>query len=274
MDIAGKIVVVTGGASGIGRALCERFHHEGAAKVIVADLDHERARVVAAEINGDAVSCDVSNEEQVCALIEHTEMRHGPIALFCSNAGIASFDERPHDATSAPNEAWMRSWAVNVMAHVYAARALVDRMDGRGGGYFLLTVSAAGLLSQIGGAPYATTKHAAIGFAEALAIANADKGIRVSVLCPQGVDTPMLHSLPTGPQSRDGVMSAEEVAQCAVAGIAEEKFLILPHPQVAEYMRRKTADYDRWLAGMVKLRKSIESAGPGEISMKDVREQL
>ena len=174
MDVAGKIVVVTGGASGIGRALCERFHRDGAAKVIVADLNLERAKDVAVTVDGDALACDVSDEAQVKALVEHVEARHGPIALFCSNAGIASFDTRPRDATSAPNEAWTKSWAVNVMAHVYASRALVPRMEARGGGYFLITVSAAGLLSQIGGAPYATTKHAAIGFAEALAIAHGD----------------------------------------------------------------------------------------------------
>jgi NAD(P)-dependent dehydrogenase (short-subunit alcohol dehydrogenase family) len=261
MDVVGKLVVVTGGASGIGRALCERFHHDGAAKVVVADLDLEGAKAVAATIGGDAVACNVSDEDQVRRLVEHTEATHGPIALFCSNAGVAAFDARPRDASSASNTAWMTSWAVNVMAHLYVSRALVPRMEARGGGYLLITVSAAGLLSQIGGAAYATTKHAAIGFAESLAIAHADAGIRVSVLCPQGVDTPMLHSLPAGPQSRDGVMSSEEVARLVTAGIREEKFLILPHPQVAEYMRRKATDYDRWLSGMVKLRRSIESAG-------------
>lgn len=262
MEIVGKIVVVTGGASGIGRALCERFHRDGAARVIVADLDLDRARAVADEIGGDAFRCDVSDEAQVKALIDHTEGRHGPIALFCSNAGIACFDARPRDASSAVNEAWAKSWAVNVMAHVYAARALIPRMEARGGGHFLITASAAGLLSQIGGAPYATTKHAAIGFAETLAIAHADGGIRVCVLCPQGVDTPMLASLPVGPQSRDGVMSAETVADLVVEALAQEHFLVLPHPQVLEYMRRKTTDYDRWLAGMVKLRRSIEATSP------------
>ncbi|MCO5089647.1 SDR family oxidoreductase [Bosea sp. (in: a-proteobacteria)] len=259
MDIRGRIVVVTGGASGIGRALCERFHADGAAKVIVADRDGGQADAVAGSVEGASFPCDVSDEAQVRALVDTVESRHGPIALFCSNAGIASFDALPRNAASAPNEAWAKSWAVNVMAHVYAVRALAPVMERRAEGYFLLTVSAAGLLSQIGGAPYATTKHAAIGFAEAVAIAHADAGIRVSVLCPQGVDTPMLRSLPEGPQARDGVMTAEDVAACAAAGIAMERFLILPHPQVADYMRRKTADYDRWLAGMVKLRRSLEA---------------
>lgn len=259
MNVAGKIAVVTGGASGIGQALCVRLKKEGAAQVIVADIDGDRARAVAVGIDGTAMACDVSSEEQIRGLVEEVEAKWGPIALFCSNAGIACFDPRPRDATSAANDAWARSWSVNVMAHVYAARALVPRMEARGGGYFLITVSAAGLLSQIGGAPYATTKHAAIGFAEALAIAHADGGISVSVLCPQGVETPMLRSLPTGPQSRDGVLSADEVAGSAIAGIEEERFLILPHAQVAEYMRRKVTDYDRWLAGMIRLRRAMEA---------------
>ena len=257
MDYQGQVVVVTGGASGIGRALCERLHRGGAAKVVVADIDRAGARDVAAAIGGEAMACDVSDELQVQALIERVETEIGPVALFCSNAGIARFDPRPSDASSASNEAWATSWAVNVMAHVYAARALVPRMEARAGGQFLITVSAAGLLSQIGGAAYATTKHAAIGFAEALAIAHADAGIRVSVLCPQGVDTPMLHALPPGPQALDGLLSADETASCALAGLAEGKFLILPHPQVAHYMRRKVDDYDRWLGGMVKLHRSI-----------------
>ena len=261
MQIRGKVAVVTGGASGIGRALSERLHRDGAAKVVVADLDADRAREAAAAIGGDAIRCDVSDEAQVQALVEAAEARHGPVALFCSNAGVACFDRQPRDASSADNDAWATSWAVNVMAHVYAARALVPRMEARGGGHFLLTVSAAGLLSQIGGAAYATTKHAAIGFAEALAIAHADRGIRVSVLCPQGVDTPMLRSLPSGPQALDGVLTADDTAACALAGLAEDRFLILPHPQVARYMRRKVDDYDRWLAGMVKLRRSIEQGG-------------
>jgi len=258
MDIAGKTIVVTGAASGIGRALCERFRRDGAAHVVVADLDRAGAEAVAAAIGGVGIGCDVTDEAAVRALVDEAERRCGPIDLFCSNAGILAPDQAPGDATSASNDAWMRSWAVNVMAHVYAARALVPRMAARGGGYFLHTVSAAGLLSQIGSGPYSATKHAAIGFAENLAIMNADQGIRVSVLCPQGVDTPMLRGLSTGAQARDGVLSPADVADAAVAGLAAERFLILPHADVATYLERKTADYDRWIRGMVRLRQSLE----------------
>jgi NAD(P)-dependent dehydrogenase (short-subunit alcohol dehydrogenase family) len=260
MKISGCVSVVTGGGNGIGRALCARLRQDGARAVVVADIDGDAAAETARVIGGVAVRCDVADEAQIAALVEDTERKCGPIDLFCSNAGVARFDPVPGEATSAPNADWMLSWNVNVMAHVYAARALAPRMAARGGGYFLITVSAAGLLSQIGGAPYATTKHAAIGFAESLAITHWDQGIRVSVLCPQGVDTPMLRSLPTGPQSGDGVLSPEQVAEAAIAGVANETFLILPHPQVNEYMQRKASDYDRWIRGMVRLRRKHENA--------------
>lgn len=252
------VVVVTGGASGIGKALCERFRSDGASKIIVADLDLDRARIVAASVDGEAVRCDVSDESAVADLIERTEADQGPITLYCSNAGVARFDRDARDPTSAGNDAWAQSWSVNVMAHVYAARALFPHMKSRGGGQMLITVSAAGLLSQIGGAAYATTKHAAIGLAEAFAIAHSDDGIRIAVLCPQGVDTPMLHSLPTGPQALDGLLSPEDVARAAAEGIAAGRFLILPHGQVAGYMRHKAENYERWLAGMSKLRRAME----------------
>lgn len=258
MIVSGKTVVVTGGGSGIGAALCRRFRTDGALNVIVGDLNEAAAQAVAREINGIAVGCDVSDELQVIALVEAAE-RQGPVELFCSNAGIARPDARRGDATSAANAAWEQSWAVNVMAHVYAARAMVPRMAARGGGYFLHTVSAAGLLSQIGSAPYSTTKHAAIGFAENLAIMHRHQGIRVSVLCPQGVDTPMLQAASRGAESLDGVLSAEEVAECVIDGLAAERFLILPHAQVAEYLPRKASDYDRWLSGMVRLRNTLMS---------------
>jgi NAD(P)-dependent dehydrogenase (short-subunit alcohol dehydrogenase family) len=257
MKIAGKIAVVTGAAQGIGAGLAERFAQEGAKAVVVADLNRAGAEAVAARIGGSAMSCDVRREDDIVRLIEDTETRFGPIDLFCSNAGIAVLDPDWDNPASAPTEGWMRSWAVNVMAHVYAARHLVPRMSARGGGYFLNTVSAAGLLSQIGGGPYATTKHAALGFAENLAIATRDRGIKVSVLCPQGVDTPMLRGITRGVPDRDGVLTLAEIADAVVAGLDAERFLILPHPEVATYVRRKAEDPDRWLAGMARLRRSM-----------------
>jgi NAD(P)-dependent dehydrogenase (short-subunit alcohol dehydrogenase family) len=258
MKVGGQTVVVTGGANGIGRALCERFMREGASRIIVADLDVDGANVVARAIGGEAFACDVSNEADIVRLVAETETRFGPISLFCSNAGIAAgFDPVSENAAAAPNDVWAQSWAVNVMAHVYAARALVPRMRTRGGGYFLNTISAAGLLSQVGSAVYSTTKHAAVGFAENLAISHRAHGIRVSLLCPQGVDTGMLRALPKGPQSNDGVISAAEVAEAAILGLDREAFLILPHPQVETYLRNKVASYDRWIAGMAKLQRTL-----------------
>jgi NAD(P)-dependent dehydrogenase (short-subunit alcohol dehydrogenase family) len=259
MNIAGRVVVVTGGAQGIGAALCRRFHKAGAKAVVVADIDIEGAKAVARSVQGVAFACDVADEARVVALIDETERQWGGIDLFCSNAGIARFDPDSANAASSPNADWQQSWNVNVMAHVYAARALMPRMAARGGGHMLITVSAAGLLSQIGGAVYATTKHAALGFAESLAITHFDQGIRVSVLCPQGVDTPMLRSLPPGPQALDGVMSADDVAAATAAGLEQESFLILPHAEVLGYMRNKARDYDRWIAGMVKLRRKLQA---------------
>ena len=254
MDVAGKVVVVTGGANGIGQALCETFHRAGAAKVVVADLDHARAEAVAKVVDGAAFQCAVAQENDIRNLIEETERRFGPIGLFCSNAGIGGgFDPMAENVAGSSDEPWARSWAIHVMAHVYAARHLVPRMKARGGGYFLNTISAAGLLSQVGSAAYSTTKHAAVGFAESLAIAHKAHGIRVSILCPQGVETNMLRGLPKGPQSGDGNLSAEQVAQDALDGIAQETFLILPHPQVLGYMRKKTENYDRWIGGMAKI---------------------
>ncbi len=255
--MSGRVVVVTGGAEGIGRALCERFHRAGARVVVVADRNAKGARAVAERVGGHAVACDVAREGDIVRLVEETEARFGPIDLFCSNAGIAAFGGTRDDAASSPNEAWERGFAVNVMAHVYAARVLAPRMAARGGGYFLHTVSAAGLLTQLGNAVYATTKHAAIGFAEILAVTHRDQGIRVSVLCPQGVDTALLHAAPRGPEQLDGVLTPETVAEAALEGIAEERFLILPHPQVLQYMRNKTNDYDRWIGGMAKLRRRL-----------------
>jgi len=263
MQVTGKVVVVTGGANGIGKAMCEAFHRAGAAKVVVADIDPGGARAVSTPIGGAAFKCDVGKEKDILHVIEETEHQFGPIALFCSNAGIGGgFDPLSVNAGGSSDEPWQRSWAVHVMAHVYAARHLIPRMKARGGGYFLNTISAAGLLSQVGSPAYSTTKHAAVGFAENLAISHKADNIKVSILCPQGVDTNMLRSIPKGPQSGDGDLSPEQVAQDVLKGLEEETFVILPHPQVLGYMRKKTENYDRWISGMAKIQaKMRESYG-------------
>jgi NAD(P)-dependent dehydrogenase (short-subunit alcohol dehydrogenase family) len=261
MQVTGKIVVVTGGANGIGRALCEVFHRAGAAKVVVADLDLAGAETVAASVDGAAFKCDVGLETDIVHVIEETERRFGPIALFCSNAGIGGgFDPMSENAGGSSDEPFAKSWAIHVMAHIYAARHLIPRMKARGGGYFLNTISAAGLLSQVGSPAYSTTKHAAVGFAENLAISHQVDGIKVSILCPQGVDTDMLRSIPKGPQSGDGDLSPEQVAQDTLNGIEQETFVILPHPQVLGYMRKKTENYDRWISGMAKIQARMREA--------------
>lgn len=248
MQINQRIVVVTGAASGIGRALAQRFAREGAKLVACADINGEGATTVAHEIGGIALKTDVAKEEDIQRLIESVEADHGPIDLFCSNAGIGI-----GGGAEVSNERWQRIWDINVMAHVWAARHLVPRMIARGGGYLLNTASAAGLLSQIGSAPYAVTKHAAVSLAEWLAITHGDQGIKVSVLCPQAVRTAMTAGNPDGVASVDGMIEPEIVAEACVRAIEAEDFLILPHPEVLEYMRRKASDYNRWIGGMRKL---------------------
>jgi NAD(P)-dependent dehydrogenase (short-subunit alcohol dehydrogenase family) len=248
MHVKDKIIVITGAASGIGRALARRFAAEGARLVVCADRDGEGAAATAKAVGGVAFTVDVAKEEDIQHLIETVEADHGPIDLFCSNAGIGI-----GGGAEAPNEGWQRIWDINVMAHVWAARHLVPRMIARGGGYLMNTASAAGLLSQIGSAPYAVTKHAAVGLAEWLAITHGDQGIKVSVLCPQAVRTKMTERNPDGVASIDGMMEPETVAEACVKAIEAEEFLILPHPEVLDYMRRKTADYGRWIGGMRKL---------------------
>ncbi len=257
MLIAGKIVAVTGGGSGIGAALCQRFAHEGARGVAVLDLHAVNAEHIASPLGALAIRCDVTSEHELGAAIATVEARLGPIDLFCSNAGILENDPDPADPASAADPSWARSWNVHVMSHVYAARLLGPKMAARGSGYFLNTASAAGLLTQIGSGPYSATKHAAIGFAESLAIAYQDRGVRVSVLCPQGVATPMVAGAMATPAVQDGLLTPETVATAVIEGLADERFLILPHAQVRTYMQRKTSDYDRWLRGMVRLRQSL-----------------
>jgi NAD(P)-dependent dehydrogenase (short-subunit alcohol dehydrogenase family) len=258
MNLEGKVVVVTGAASGIGKALATRFKRAGVRGLAVADLDAQKVGAVATELGALGLPCDVSREDDIRRVVTETEKECGPIDLFCSNAGIILADPDPQNAASSPDGDFERCWRIHVMAHVYAARTLLPGMIARGSGYFLNTVSAAGLLNQIGSATYSTTKHAAIGFAESLAITHRDHGIRVSVLCPQAVRTGMLGTRgETSAAAVDGVLSPEEVAECVVQGLAAEKFLILPHPRVAEYVTRKASDYDRWLNGMARLRAAV-----------------
>jgi NAD(P)-dependent dehydrogenase (short-subunit alcohol dehydrogenase family) len=257
MKIKDKVVVVTGAAAGIGRGLCRRFKQEGARAVVVADIDADGATAVAREVGGLAVRTDVGSEAQVKQLVDAATTKYGAIDLFCSNAGVIV-----RAGLEASDAEWRKIWDINVMAHVYAARAVVPGMLARGEGYLLQTASAAGLLSQIGSAPYSVTKHAAVGFAEWLSITYGDRGIKVSCLCPQGVRTNMLQG-PSGDRQTflsAGSVSAEEVAECVVQGLAAETFLILPHPEVLEYFRRKGADYDRWLKGMRRLQAKVREA--------------
>jgi len=254
MEIRGSHIVVTGGAGGIGRAMCRRFAAEGARAIAVADRDGAGAEAVAKEIGGRAHQTDVASESQIQALVESAVAEHGPIDLFCSNAGILAIG-----GEEVPDAQWQRIWEVNLMAHVYAARALLPAMLERGRGYLLQTASAAGLLNQIGSAPYAVTKHAAVGFAEWLAITYGDRGIGVSVLCPQAVRTAMTGgSEGGGVAGVDGMLEAEEVAGVVVDGLAREQFLILPHPTVRTYVQRKAGDVERWIHGMQRLRQRYE----------------
>lgn len=247
MEAAGKVIVVTGGASGIGRALCERFAAEGARQVVVADLNGDGAAEVAERIGGQGRQVDVGVEADLAALIDRTEGECGPIDLFCSNAGIGV-----GEGLDEPDEVWNAIWRVNTMSHVWAARHLVPRMVARGGGYLLNTASAAGLLTQIGSVTYAVTKHAAVALAEWIAVTHGRDGVKVSVLCPQAVRTAMTADGP-GVAAVDGMIEPEQAADAVIDALQEERFLVLPHPEVAEYMRRKASDYDRWLHGMRRL---------------------
>ncbi|MDU9003260.1 SDR family oxidoreductase [Sedimentitalea todarodis] len=255
MELKDKIVVVTGAASGIGRALALRFSAKGAKTVVCVDLNLKGASETAEQVDGVAFEVNVGREGDIAALIDRVESDIGPIDLFCSNAGILTLG-----GMEVPNEDWQRIWDINVMSHVWAARHLVPRMIERGGGYLLNTASAAGLLNQVGAAPYGVTKHAAVGLAEWLALSHADQGIRVSVLCPQAVRSEMTRGHEGSVAAMDGMLEPEVVADACVRAINEETFLVLPHPEVLGYMRLKTENYDRWIGGMRKLNR-IYGAG-------------
>ena len=251
MELADRHVVITGAARGIGPALAFRFAAERPRALVVADLDEPEAEAVAREIGAVAAQIDVRRESDIRALIDGAQGRDGPIDLFCSNAGVPG----PGGGPETSDRDWQATWEANVMAHVWAARALLPEMVARGEGYLLNTASAAGLLTQVSALPYSVTKHATVALAEWIAINYGDAGIKVSCLCPQAVQTAMLDAAleePIGAAAlrAGGILSPEEVAETVVAGIRDERFLILPHPQVAQYMAYKASDPDAWLQRM------------------------
>jgi NAD(P)-dependent dehydrogenase (short-subunit alcohol dehydrogenase family) len=250
MEISNKVAVVTGGASGIGAGMAERFAREGAAGVVVADVNLERAQGVAAKIGerAIAVACDVSREADIQELVRRARERFGRIDIYFSNAGILG----RLGGIELEDALWDKMWQIHGMAHVWAARAVVPEMVRRGEGYFLVTASAAGLLNIVESAPYGVTKHAAVAIAEWLRIAYGRKGVRVSCLCPQSVQTDMTRD-GTGSAGINGVLTPEQVGDVVVDTMREERFLALPHPEVAKYFQAKGQDYDRWLGGMQKL---------------------
>jgi NAD(P)-dependent dehydrogenase (short-subunit alcohol dehydrogenase family) len=257
LDIKEKVVVVTGGASGIGEAMVRRFAADGAGAVIALDIDGAGAIAAGEAVGGVGMQLDVSNDDATAAVMSQIESNFGRIDILCLNAGIAT-----GGSVDQTNELWQKTWDVNVMSHVYATRYVLPGMLNRGEGYIVHTASAAGLLTNIGAAPYSVTKHAVVALAEWLSVTYGDRGIRVSALCPQFVDTPMLDAFAEDNAEmqswvRSLALSADEVAACVAEGIALETFLILPHAQVAEYFSHKASDYDSWLSGMRKLRASM-----------------
>ena len=272
MDISGRVVVVTGGAAGIGRALCRSFAAAGALGVVVADVDGAGAEKVAASLVSEgrsaiAVRCDVADESDVIALVAAAEEAFGPVDIFCANAGIVV-----PGGVEVLDPEWDRIWKINVQSHIYAARAVLPSMLARGEGYLIHTASAAGLLTQLGSAPYALTKHATVALAEWLSITHGDAGLKVSCLCPQGVWTAMTgagddeedaaadnlgRDFAVSTAGRDGMMLPAEVAQIVMEAVGDERFLILPHPVVAEYEQRRAGDRERWLRGMRKVQGQI-----------------
>ena len=248
MQVKDKVAIVTGGSNGIGAALCRKLAEKGAKAVVVADIDFEGAQSLAGEIGGMAVQCDVAKEESVFKVVRKTEARFGPVDLFFSNAGILI-----QGLLEVSNSDWQRMWEINVMSHIYGARAVIPGMMERGSGGFVITASAAGLLNQIDSTPYTTTKHAAVGVAENLSINYGDKGIQVSVLCPMAVRSLMTQN-GGGIAALDGILEAEQVAEDVMTALDEGRFMILPHPMVKDYLQMKAADYERWIKGMQRLK--------------------
>jgi len=255
MDLNGRVAVITGGTGGIGQVLARAFLSEGAQAVVLADLDAADLEASTTELGCDGLVCDVTDEAEVNKLVAFVLRKYGRVDLFCSNAGAAAGEG---GLLEDPNEVWQRQWDLHVMAHVYAARALLPGMIERGDGYLLITASAAGLLAALGSAPYSVTKAAAIKLAELIAITYGDDGIKVSVLCPQGVNTAMAPKS-LGDGGVDGIIEPDQLADPVIAALHEERFHVLPHPEVEEYVRRKGNDIDRWISGMQRLRqRSLE----------------
>jgi NAD(P)-dependent dehydrogenase (short-subunit alcohol dehydrogenase family) len=253
VKLTDKVIVVTGGAHGIGAAMLRRFQQEKPRALVVADRDQPGAEALARELGGMAVACDVSRETDIVALVERATREYGAIDLFVSNAGIAV-----GGGVETPDDEWRRIIDINLMAHVWAARAVLPAMVARGSGYLLATASAAGVLSMVGSAPYSVTKHAAVALAEWLAISYGDRGIKVSCLCPLYVNTDLLkgalnEAAGASIKASGEIIEPAKVADAVVAGIEAEQFLILPHPEVLTYFQRKAGDYDRWLSGMRRL---------------------
>ena len=272
MELAGKVAVVTGGGGGIGEGLCRAFAAQGARAVVVADIDEAQAGRVAAAIEegggGTAalgLRVDAGDEASVADLVAQAEARFGTIDLFCANAGIIVIG-----GIEATDDEWQRIWGVNVMGHIYAARAVLPKMVARGEGYFMTTASAAGLLTQLGSAPYSVTKHAAVGLAEWLSITYGDSGVKFSCLCPQAVRTAMIgaagdeDAAEASQAATDGILAPSAVAEAVVAGLAKEEFLILPHPEVATYERRRAGDRERWLRGMRRMQAAMVALYTGK----------
>ena len=251
MKLDGKVAVITGAAGGIGEAMARLFCAEGA-RLVLSDLPGEGLDRVATDLKCLAIPCDVSKETELQDLIAKAEQAYGDIDVFCSNAGI-----HRKGGEEVPNDEWQLNWDIHVMAHVYAARVLAPKMAQRGDGYLVNTASAAGLLSHVNSATYAVTKHAAVAFAEWISITYGNRGVKVSVLCPQAVRTAMTAGFEEGVASVDGMMEPDVLASCVVETMEREEFLILPHPEVLDYMRRKTSDYDRWLSGMRMLKEKF-----------------
>jgi NAD(P)-dependent dehydrogenase (short-subunit alcohol dehydrogenase family) len=250
MNVHDKVIIVNGGGSGIGAGLVKRFVNDGAKAVMAADVNEANAQAVArdAGATAHAVRCDVSREADIQALVQKTQQQFGRVDIYISNAGILG----PMGGIEIDDAVWDAMWKIHGMAHVWAARAVVPGMVAQGGGYFLVTASAAGLLNIVETAPYGVTKHAAVGFAEWLRIAYGRRGIGVGCLCPQSVLTAMTRD-GTGSAAVNGVLTPEQVAQCVIDTMQNGNFLCLPHAEVAGYHQAKGRDYDRWLGGMQKL---------------------